>query len=284
MPAPPPEPAVRGAGARLESDWYAWSGADPQLARTGLSHYVPHLQRGPVLELACGRGELLGLLREAGVEARGVDLDEGMVQAARAAGLQVELGDALTALRGTADAGLQGVVSAHFVEHLHPDQLQELVSESARVLAPGGTLVLATPNAACLSVIGHDFWRDPTHVRPYDPQLLAFLCARAGLDVVETGENPRNHGGPPPGLAPSGAHVDPGLGQDIAAAVARLSQDRRGRVDPDSPWQVVGHLLGVLEGRLRSTQQELADLHAAYGRLVATLYPPNEVYVVARAR
>lgn len=280
MSALPPEPAA----TRLESDWYAWTGADPELARSGLAHYVPMLARGPVLELACGRGELLGLLREAGVEACGVDLDEGMVAAARAQGLDVELGEAIGALRARPDASLQGVVSAHLVEHLTPAQTQELVTEAARVLAPGGTFLAATPNFACLSVSGHDFWRDPTHVRPYDPQLLAFLCHQAGLEVVETGENPRNAGGPPPGLAPTGAHVDPGLGEDIAAAVGRLARDRRGRVEADSPWLVVGHLLGVLEQRLRSTQQELADLHAAHGRLVATLYPANEVYVVARAR
>lgn len=267
---------------RVESDWYAWSGADPELARAGLSHYLPMLPRGPVLELACGRGELLGLLREAGIEASGVDLDEGMVAAARAQGLDVELGDALTALRARADDSLQGVVSAHFVEHLMPTDAQALVAEAARVLAPGGTFVAATPNAACLSVLGHDFWRDPTHVRPYDRQLLAFLCARAGLEVVEIGENPRNHGGPPPGAAPAGTHVDPPL--DIGAAMSGLARGRRGRPDPDSPWHVVGHLLGVLESRLRSTQQELTDLRSSYARLVESLYPPNEVYVVARAR
>lgn len=269
---------------RLESDWYAWSGADPELSRSGLAHYLPWLPQGPVLELACGRGELLGLLREAGVAASGVDLDEGMVAAARAQGLDVELGDALGALRARADDSLLGVVSAHFVEHLTPDRVHDVVVEAARVLAPGGTFVAATPNAACLSVLGHDFWRDPTHVRPYDPQLLAFLCDRAGLEVVETGENPRNAGGPPPGLVGTSVHVDPGLHEDIASAVDRLARDRRGRVEADSPWHVVGHLLGVLEARLRSTQQELADLHAAHGRLVATLYPANEVYVVARAR
>lgn len=280
MSAVSPEPPA----TRVESDWYAWSGADPELARAGLSHYLPMLARGPVLELACGRGELLGLLREAGVAASGVDLDEGMVAVAREQGLDVELGDALTALRARPDDSLQGVVSAHFVEHLTPADAQTLVDEAARVLAPGGTFLAATPNAACLSVLGHDFWRDPTHVRPYDRQLLAFLCAQAGLEVLETGENPRNCGGPPPGVNPIGAHVDPGLGPDISAAVAGLARGRRGRPEPDSPWHVVGHLLGVLESRLRSTQQELADLHASYARLVDTLYPSNEVYVVARAR
>ena len=160
-----------------------------------------------------------------------------------------------------------------------------MLAESARVLAPGGVLVAATPNAACLSVMGYDFWRDPTHVRFYDPRLLAFYCAKVGLEVVETAENPRNHGGTPPGTQSAPAHVDPDLRGDIVDAVQRLSWDRRKKAsDPDSPWHVFGHFLAVLEERLRGTQQELSDLHAAYSRLLGRLYPPNEVYVVARAR
>ena len=269
---------------RLESDYYAFTGHDPVRARESLSHYVGHLSRGPVLELACGHGELLQLLREAGVEARGVDLDEGMVDAARASGLDVRLGDALGELRSLPDDSLLGVTSAHFVEHLAPDAVSEVFVESARVLAPGGVLVAATPNAGCQSVLGHDFWRDPTHVRPYDAQLLAFLADRAGLEVVEVGENPRNAPGPPPGALPRGAHVDPELATTIGEVVGRLSRGRLGRVDEGSPWQDVGHLLTVLAARLQATQQELVDLSASYEQLLARLYPSNEVYVVARAR
>ena len=270
---------------RLESDYYTWMGYDPENAKAGLAHYVPHFPRGPVLELACGRGEFLELLRDAGVEAEGVDLDEGMVQAASAHGLAVQLGDAMTALRTRADASLQGVFSAHFAEHLQPDELEAVVAESARVLAPGGTFVAATPNAACQAVMGHDFWRDPTHVRFYDPHLLAFYCAKAGLDVVETGANPRNHGGPPPGTTAPDVHVDPDLRADVVDAVQRLSWDRRKKSsDPDSPWHVFGHFIAVLEERLRSSQQELADLRQSYAQLLTQLWPPNEVYVVARAR
>ena len=269
--------------SRLESDYYAWMGYDREHAKSGLAHYVPLFAQGPVLELACGRGEFLELLREAGVAGEGVDLDDGMVETARAAGLDVRQGDALHELRRRDAGSVAGVFSAHFAEHLAPDLLEQVVAEAARVLCPGGVFVAATPNAACLSVLGHDFWRDPTHVRPYDPQLLAFYCAKAGLEVVETAENPRNVGGPPPGTATGGAHVDPELRADVAAAMSGLARTRRGADDPDSPWHVVGHFLAVLEERLRATQQELADLHAAHAALLARLYPPNEVYVVARA-
>jgi len=269
---------------RLESDYYSYMGYDPDNAKAGLSHYVPLFPRGPVLDLACGRGEFLELLRDAGIEAEGIDLDDGMVQAARGAGLTVQHADALAGLRGRPDRSAQGIFSAHFVEHLQPDELEQVIKESARVLAPGGVFVAATPNAACLSVMGHDFWRDPTHIRFYDPRLLAFYCAHAGLEVVTTGENPCNAAGPPPHTLTSGTHVDPDLRPEIVAAIQRFAWDAdKGGPDPDSPWQVFGHFLGVLEERLRVTQQELANLHLSYSQLLAQLYPSNEVYVVARA-
>ena len=274
---------------RLESDYYAYMGYDPENSKAGLAHYVPmftgsELPAGAVLELACGRGEFMDLLRDAGVAARGVDVDGGMVELARAAGHEVQHDDALSGLRALPDDSLRGVFSAHFAEHLSPDDLDAVVQESARVLAPGGVFVAATPNAACLSVLGHDFWRDPTHIRFYEPRLLAFYCAKAGLEVLETGGNPRNHAGPPPeSLAPS-THVDPDLRPEVVAAIQRFGWDPdAGAVDPDSPWQVFGHLLGVMEERLRTTQGELADLRQSYARLLEQLYPSNEVYVVARA-
>ena len=269
---------------RLESDYYAYMGYDPANAKAGLAHYVPMFSAGPVLELACGRGEFLELMREAGIEAEGVDLDEGMVQTASAAGLRVEQADALSALRQRADDSLNGVFSAHFAEHLQPDELEAVVRESARALAPGGVFVAATPNAACQSVMGHDFWRDPTHVRFYDPRLLAFYCTKVGLEVVATGENPCNAPGPPPAALPPETHVDPDLRSDIVLAVQQLAADRKRKPsDPESPWHVVGHFLAVLEERLRSTQQELSDLRHSYSQLLERLYPSNEVYVVARA-
>jgi SAM-dependent methyltransferase len=259
----------------VESDYYAFMGYDPEHTRSGLRHYLPWFQEGPVLELACGRGEFLDLLREAGVAAQGVDLDDGMVRDARAAGHDVQLADALAGLRARADGSVRGVFSAHFVEHLDPEALQAVVTESARVLAPGGHFVAATPNAGCLSVLGHDFWADPTHVRPYDPRLLAFFCSAAGLELVETGANPRNHGGPPPATLPPQVHVDPDLRPQLVAALHGT--------DAGSPWHAFAHLVGVLEDRLRATQAELGALRQSYASLLAQLYPPNEVYVVARA-
>ncbi|MCW2666385.1 MAG: class SAM-dependent methyltransferase [Frankiales bacterium] len=269
---------------RLESDYYAYMGYDRDHSRAGLSHYVPYFPDGPVLELACGRGEFLELLREAGVPAQGVDLDEGMVEAARAAGLEVAYGDALADLAGRPAGSLGGVFSAHFVEHLQPEAVEQLVADAARALRPGGVFVAATPNAGCVSVIGHDFWRDPTHVRPYEPRLLAFYCAKAGMEVVEIGGNPRNHAGPPPEALAPPTHVDADLRGDLANAINRINDPGGVGVSLEgSPWALFGHFIAVLEERLRTTQEELAAVRRSYAHLLDRLYPSNEVYVVARA-
>jgi SAM-dependent methyltransferase len=267
---------------RVESAYYDYMGYDPSNVTYGLGHYVPWFPEGPVLELAPGRGEFLALLREQGVKAYGVDLDEGMVEVATAAGLDVRLGDALEALRAVPDGTLGGVFSAHFVEHLPAEVVQAVVVEAGRALRPGGVFVAATPNAGCQSVIGYDFWKDPTHVRFYDEHLLAFFCTVAGLKVLEHGGNPRNHAGPPPAAHAPAVTVDPTLTEELRAAVLSAATPKRGTADPSDPWFTLGHLLSVQAERLQQTQAELRDLRAAYTALLDRLFPSNEVYVVAR--
>ncbi len=274
---------------RLESDYYRHMGYDPANTRSVLSHYVGYFADGaadgpPVLELGSGRGEFLDLLREAGVRASGVDSDEGMVDQARSRGLDVVLGDALATLEGTPPGSLGGVVAAHLMEHLAVATAARLLAAAKRALAPGGTLVVVVPSAACLSVLQRDFWRDPTHVRFYDPDLVAFLCAHAGLDPVEVAGNPRNHPGAPPGTLAAEPTVDPDFGEALNDAVrALLDPKGKGKVDMSSPWWSIAHVIARLDERLRRTQEELFGLRRAHHSLLAALYPPNEVYVVARA-
>ena len=109
--------------SRLESDYYAYMGYDSDRAREALSHYVPLFSAGPVLELACGRGEFLDLLRDAGLPASGVDLDEGMVERAVERGHDVVLGDAVAYLESVGPASIGGVFCAHFLEHLPPEDV-----------------------------------------------------------------------------------------------------------------------------------------------------------------
>lgn len=133
------------------------------------------------VDLGCGRGEWLELLVESGFEATGIDLDEGMLAASRERGLMVVRGDALAHLSSLPDDSLAVVSAFHLVEHLPFDALQTLISQSLRVLRPGGLLILETPNSENLVVGTSHFYLDPTHQKPIPHLLLAFLTEYHGF-------------------------------------------------------------------------------------------------------
>ncbi len=143
--------------------------------------YLPLLgESGPVLDAGCGRGEFLDLAREAGIEARGVDLDPGMVERCREKGHEVERADLLEALEAAAPDSLGAVFSAQVIEHLEADDLQRLLELSASRLRPGGRLIVETVNPHCAQAL-KAFWVDPTHQRPLFPEAVLALCQLAGF-------------------------------------------------------------------------------------------------------
>jgi 2-polyprenyl-3-methyl-5-hydroxy-6-metoxy-1,4-benzoquinol methylase len=148
--------------------------------------YVDDLRdAAPVLDVGCGRGELLRLLREAGVEARGIDADADMVAYARGEGLEVEQADALAHLDGLPDGSLGGIFAAQVVEHLPPPALFRLLELSARKLRPGGLLVAETINPLSPLAL-RSYFADLTHAQPLVPETLALLARQAGFREVET--------------------------------------------------------------------------------------------------
>jgi SAM-dependent methyltransferase len=277
--------------SRLESSYYSFMNFDSAHNRAALEFYVPFFEGGgPVLELAPGRGEFLSLLRDHGVKAAGVDLDEGMVEAARAAGHEVVLGDALDYLHEQAEpGGFTGVFSSHLVEHFHPPEVERLVAGARRVLAPGGVLVMVTPNPACYAALSHDFWRDPTHIRFYDLPLLEFFCQRAGMVIEKSGVNPSNAPGPPPEFRTREPVVHPGLDEAIQSAIgnatAALRHGPPGHQEHghDPTWAyVLAHVIKTLADRLTETQEALRSLRLAHEQLINNMYQGNDIYVAAR--
>jgi SAM-dependent methyltransferase len=276
---------------QVESDYYAFMGFDSENARSVLGYYTRFFEHGPVLELASGPGTFLDILTEQGIECRGVDIDHGMVAESRKLGHDVALADALEHLRALADVSLHGLFAAHFLEHLTSPDVQALYTEAARVLSPGGVFVAVVPNAACLAVLTFDFWKDPTHVRFYDPIALQFFARQAGLDIATSGGNPNNHPGPPAGLVPAGepgsADISDNVADLVRSAQSTLSEAKHfgstgdyGAATSEIVAQL-GHLIATLNKQTLLLGHEVAGLRAANRALLAQLYPPNEVYVVA---
>jgi len=273
----------------VESDYYTFMSFDPDNARRVLRFYTQFFPSGPVLELACGPGVFLSLLREDDVPASGVDIDDGMVRTAREAGHEVVLDDAVAHLRSLPDRSLRGLFAAHFLEHLTAPVVQTVYDEAHRVLEPGGMFVAAVPNAACMSVLGYDFWRDPTHVRFYDPLALQFFARQAGFTIAASGGNPFNHPGPPPDLLTAPIEKVPSLREAVVNAVQHANslyqrdspQEYQSYLSESQLWSELGNILAGFDERLQTTQHDLYGLHRAYGSLLRQLYPANEVYVAA---
>lgn len=138
---------------------------------------------GDVVDLGCGRGEFLELLRGAGIAGHGVDIDLDMILLCREKGLQVTHADAFAYLERVPDDSLGGVFAAQVIEHLEPRQLLDLVALIHRKLRPGGATVLETVNPECLATFA-TFYLDPTHVRPIPPGTLQFVLELADFTDV----------------------------------------------------------------------------------------------------
>ncbi len=138
-----------------------------------------------VLDVASGQGILLDALHSVGVPAIGVDNQSDLVHVCRERGLTVIEDDALHYLALT-DERFDGIHCAHIIEHLPYEAMLNLIEGLRRVLSPGGLVVLMWPNSRSIAVQHLSFWRDPTHERLYDGQLLEAILRFYGFDVLET--------------------------------------------------------------------------------------------------
>ncbi len=167
------------------ADFEARFRGTPEQIRRRLTPYLGHFAASDdLLDVGCGRGEFLLLLREQGKKARGIDLSDSMLAEAAAMGVETEKAEALAYLGSLPDRSLGGLFSAQVIEHLAPDALTRLVAEAARVLRPGAPIVLNTVNPLSLFALSQIYFLDPTHRAPVHPEYLRHLLERSGFTGV----------------------------------------------------------------------------------------------------
>jgi SAM-dependent methyltransferase len=170
------------AGERLYIEFQNIFRESEDVIRARQRLYVDVLRgRDPVLDVGCGRGELLDLLAEAGIPATGVDLDPEMVARCRKKGHQVEHAEAIDYLQARPDDAFGAVFSAHLIEHFEYDRLVRFLELVREKLVSGGLLVIETPNPHSL-IAFRSFWLDLTHQVPIYPEVAVALCRLAGYD------------------------------------------------------------------------------------------------------
>ncbi len=154
--------------------------------RGRVQEYVPILAAAAdVVDIGCGRGELLGLLKEKGTTARGVDSNPAMVGVCRSRGLDVERGDALEYLARQKDGSVGALVAIQVVEHFEPRYLARFLETAFHALRPGAPIVLETINPACWMAFFETYIRDLTHARPLHPDTLRYLVEASGFSKVD---------------------------------------------------------------------------------------------------
>jgi SAM-dependent methyltransferase len=185
---PAPVTVAPQPGAAAVPDYFAYESrmrGSVETIRDRQRRYVDLFREsGPVLDVGCGRGELLGLLRDAGVAARGIDADADMVAYARGDGLDVEQADAVGYLEGVEDRSLGGMFLGQVVEHLPAATLARMLELAVRKLRPGGVFVAETINPLSPLALRH-YFADLTHAQPLVPETLELLARQVGFVDTE---------------------------------------------------------------------------------------------------
>jgi SAM-dependent methyltransferase len=181
--------AAEPAGQIVFPDYFAYEsrmrGATDVVRDKQRAYVEDFREAAPVLDLGCGRGEFLALLREAGIEARGVDVDADMVAYARGEGLEVEHMGAVEYLETLEDGSVGGIFAAQLLEHLPAPTVVRVLELAAEKLRPGALLVAETINPVSPIAL-RNYFADLTHAQPLVPETLQLLARQAGFASVET--------------------------------------------------------------------------------------------------
>jgi SAM-dependent methyltransferase len=173
--------ALRGGGSDYVDFEDLFRGPAARVAESQRPYLTLVRDHQPVLDIGCGRGELLALLGGEGIAARGVDSDVGMVERCRTLGLEATLSDANTYLEGLQDGSVGTVLSAQLIEHLPHAELQRMFALARRKLRPGGLFIAETVNPHRISSL-KTFWVDLTHQHPIFPEVALALSAIVGFE------------------------------------------------------------------------------------------------------
>ena len=151
-----------------------------------LEEYLPFFKKGKkVVDLGCGRGEFLDLLKSKWIDAEGIDINEQMVSICKDKGLSCRKGDILEQLIEYANGSLGGIFSSQVIEHLPPPYLKRLLELAFEKLEPSAPVVLETINPTSVFALVQIYHLDISHKQPIHPQALKYMLESSGFEDVQ---------------------------------------------------------------------------------------------------
>jgi len=173
-------------GRKLPDDELLYFAGTEELTEKVQERFVHYFINSPgtVLEIGCGKGVMLTMLKEKGIQAYGIDLSDTIVKYCLEKGLQATCSDLLSHLQSLKNDSIGGIFCAHVIEHLQPEEAIAFLKQAYRVMKQKSKLVIVTPNAKDLRTTER-FWLDITHVRPYPKKLLCTLLQKEGFHSIQ---------------------------------------------------------------------------------------------------
>lgn len=136
-----------------------------------------------VLDIGCGRGEFLSLMKDNGINAEGVDIYEPYTDYCNSKGLKAHCGDGTAYLAKMEKT--DGIFVGQVVEHMKTGEIIALCNTAYEKLEKGGCIIIETPNPTSLSIYTNAFYIDPSHIKPVHPLTLQYFLEKAGFTDVE---------------------------------------------------------------------------------------------------
>jgi O-antigen chain-terminating methyltransferase len=138
-----------------------------------------------VLDIGCGSGYFLKMMKQNNIGGYGIDLNEDLVAYCQKMGINAIKIDALSHLQSIENKSLDGIFINQVAEHLSIDNLIKLLKSSYEKLQYGSYIIITIPNILSMLVSTNLYYLDPTHQRQLHPEVLKFLLNSCGFRDIQ---------------------------------------------------------------------------------------------------